>query len=112
MYVNPTEIVYHSKRYGKTVTVPRGYVSDGATSAIDLCPAAYFCHDYLCGNWVGWGPRPPIGRWDDGSKLSNWQASTVYCDILRENGHWGWSLWRWPATFFFGGALIKERDRG
>lgn len=112
MYVNPQEIAYHSERYGKTVTVPKGYVSDGATGAIDLCPEAFMVHDWLCGNWVGYGPRPPVGRWDDGFKLTNFQASTIYSDILRENGFWFVALGRWTATYLFGGTLIKERDRG
>lgn len=112
MYVNPEEIVYHSKRYGKTVTVPQGYVSDGATGALDRCPEAFYVHDWALGNYVGWGPRPPIGRWDDGSKMTNWQASTLHCDILREHGRWARGIWRWLPTFLFGGTLIKERDRG
>ena len=90
----------YSNRYNKSVILPLNFMSDGATKAIDLCPVAFFAHDKLCVE----------GVWSDGSPCTNRQASTFYSDLLRENGHLLASLYRWPATWLFGGG--KCRDNG
>lgn len=92
------EIVYFSPRYGKTVTVPAGYVSDGATGAMDIASRGWWLHDMLCDR----------GTWADGTPLSNWQCSTVLYDILREEGR-TWQAVRWRyATLMFGGGKARE----
>lgn len=118
MYTNPKKII-HQSRYGKKVTVPVGYISDGATGGVDVCDKSFFVHDWLCGNWTGKGPRPPKGLFDDGTKCTNWQASTIHSDLLRgcaaeqtefvkEVGLNLMAIWRWPATFLFGGGESRK----
>ena len=68
----------------KTVTVIKGFGSDGATGGIDVCDKSFFGHDWVCGNYIGKGPKPIGGLFDDGSKITNWQASTIHCDELRK----------------------------
>jgi len=97
-YTNPAEIVYHSPRYGRTVTVPEGYESDGATGGVDLWSSGWWVHDVLCDR----------GTWDDGTPCTNWQASSVIGDILRHEGRWFRArTWRW-ATFLCGGGKARE----
>jgi hypothetical protein len=84
-----TTIVYYSKRYGKTITVDAGDTSDGATGAFDVVSRGWWVHDKLC----------KTGKWDDGTKITNWQCSQVLQDILTEEGrrfqghYWFWSTW-------------------
>lgn len=97
VYILNEEIVYTSPRYGKTVTVPAGFVSDGATGAMDIASRAWFIHDALCG-----------GYWDDGAKISNWQCSQVLQDVLAEEGrYWQSKRWFW-ATFLLGGGQARK----
>ena len=91
-------INYHSKRYEKYVSADKGYASDGATGALDIRSLGWWVHDVLCDR----------GAWDDGEPVSNWQASTVLSDILREEGrHFRAAYW-WPMTFLFGGGKARE----
>lgn len=108
-YKLPYTIYYHSRRYDKNVTVPAGFLSDGATGAMDIWSEGWWVHDWLCGNWLGEGPKPPIGQWDDGTKLTNWQASQVLQDILASEGRWFRSKYWFWSTYFFGGKKIEER---
>lgn len=100
-YTRPADLVYTSPRYGKTVTVPKGYRSDGATGpAIDIWSDAWWVHDVLCDR----------GTWDDGTPCTNWQASAVLADILADEGRWARAIyWRW-STWLFGGG--KARANG
>lgn len=108
-YKNPKEIVYRSKRYGKTVTVPEDYLSDGASGpASDIWSNAWWVHDWLCGSYCGAGPKPVGGIWDDGTRLTNWQCSRVLSDILKSEGRWFRSRsWLW-GTFLFGGNKARK----
>lgn len=102
----------------KTVTVLGGYWSDGATGGIDACKMCFSGHDWLCGNYFGEGPKPVGGRFDDGTKCTNWQASTIYCDLLREHARkqkgfrkvtlYAMAIYRWPATWLFGGGEARK----
>ncbi|MCP3851611.1 MAG: hypothetical protein GY694_15410 [Gammaproteobacteria bacterium] len=98
MYINRKEIKYHSPRYDKRVTVPEMYESDGATGAIDIYSDSWWVHDVLCER----------GTWDDGSKATNWQASTVLSDILAAEGHNYRSKYWWIATWLFGGGQARK----
>lgn len=92
------EIVYTSPRYGKTVTVPAGFISDGATGAMDIASRGWFVHDALCVR----------GFFDDGTQLSNWQCSAVLHDILKEEGRY-WQAKRWAiATWICGGGQARK----
>jgi hypothetical protein len=109
-YVLPAEIKYRSERYGKTITVPAGYISDGASGATDIYSNAWFVHDWICGNYLDAGPKPDGAMWDDGTAINNWQASTILCDILRSEGRWIRGIGWWLPTWLFGGG--KCRDNG
>jgi len=89
---------YHSPRYGREVTVPVGFYSDGATDAVDVDSDAWWVHDVLC----------RYGRWDDGTPCTNWQASTVLNDILKRDGYWFRAPWWRMATYFFGGGAARQ----
>jgi hypothetical protein len=92
------EIVYFSPRYQKTITVPCGRISDGATGAMDITSRGWWIHDELCIK----------GCWDDGSKLSNWQCSQVLQDVLKSEGrYWQSKRWFW-ATWVFGGGAARD----
>lgn len=98
-YNNPKEIIYLSPRYNKHVTVPEGYRSDGASGpASDIWSQAWWVHDVMCDG----------GKWDDGTRCTNWQASRVLSDILKSEGRWfrcrSWLV----ATFFFGGGAARK----
>jgi hypothetical protein len=97
-YTCPYTIVYVSPRYGKTITVPFGYESDGATGALDIWSEGWWVHDVLCDR----------GTWDDGTPATNWQASQILQDILHDEGRkWRAHGWFW-ATFLFGGGKARE----
>jgi hypothetical protein len=89
---------YHSKRYNKSITLPDNRLSDGATGAMDITSRGWWVHDELCDS----------GKWDDGTKLSNWECSQVLQDILKEEGrYWQSKRWFW-ATWLCGGGKARE----
>jgi hypothetical protein len=94
------EIVYRSPRFRKIATVPVGYISDGATGAEDIASESWFVHDILCAR----------GKWDDGTKCSNWQASWVLHDILLSEGRWFRARTWFIATLIFRPALNLLED--
>jgi hypothetical protein len=98
-YIRKTALRYYSKRYDKYVNVPKGYKSDGATGAIDIDSDGWWVHDKLC----------DTGIFDDGSRCSNKQASTVLSDILRSEGRWCRAIYWWPMTYLFGGGKCREK---
>lgn len=91
-YLNPARIVYYSPRYDKTVTVPEGWGSDGASGAVDIYSQSWWCHDMLCVTW----------KWDDGSPCTNLQASKILHDILIDEGRWFRARSWFVATWVFG----------
>ena len=97
-YCREHRLIYLSKRYGKYVTVPAGFGSDGATCAPDIHSNAWWVHDVLC----------KTGRFDDGTLCTNWQASRILGDILWQEKQWlrafPWGL----MTFLFGGDKARE----
>lgn len=91
-------IVYHSLRYGKTITVPAGRESDGATGAMDITSRGWWIHDELC----------LLGYWDDGTRICNKECSQVLQDVLAEEGRfWRSKYWYW-FTFGFGGGQARK----
>ena len=113
---------YFSPRYNRSITCPKGMLSDGATGFIDLgtdnimarvwnwfrkhihhlsntaCPEWFFVHDQIC----------VTGKFDDGTLIDNWTASTVAGDILWADGWRLWSVPIWFATFLFGGGEARK----
>ena len=97
-YYCPYTISYHSSRYGKDVTVPKEYPSDGATGAVDVWSESWWVHDVLCDR----------GTWDDETPCKNWEASTVLSDSLRAEGRKFRAVyWRY-FTFLFGGGKCRK----
>ena len=106
---------YYSKRYGKYKTVKNGFLSDGATGAIDISgpvcvldtwimevvkvSRSWLVHDSICDD----------GVWDDGTPITNFQASMVLSDILRSENRYFRQFYWFPATFLFGGGKCRER---
>lgn len=97
-YVRDSAFVYRSERYGKSITVPAEYRSDGATGGTDILSEAWWVHDVAC----------DTGQWDDGTPITNWQASRVLGDILMSERRpfraVGWML----VTFLFGGGEARR----
>jgi hypothetical protein len=89
---------YESPRYCKSVTLPDGMLSDGATGAMDITSRGWWIHDQLCNR----------GQWDDGTPLSNWECSQVLQDVLKAEGrYWQSKRWFW-ATWLFGGGEARK----
>ena len=99
-YNNPEKFTYYSIKYRKFITVPKGYPSDGATGAFDVCEKAYIIHDVLCDR----------GVFDDGTPCNNWQASYIIGDILDMecNRYIRKHTWRWMTWLFGGGKARKN----
>ena len=72
--------------------------SDGATGAFDLNSKSWWVHDRLCNT----------GLFDDGSKCSNLQASTIIYDILKNEGRWFRARTWFAATLLFGGGECRK----
>jgi hypothetical protein len=86
------EYVYTDSKTGKSIIIPEGRVSDGATGAFDIFGAAWWVHDEIC--------RYP--EWEDGSPITAWEAARVLSDILAANGRPIRSVYWRIATFLFG----------
>jgi hypothetical protein len=107
-YKCPYTIVYKSPRYNKTVTVEKGFGSDGATGAIDIWSEGWWVHDKLCDTL----------QWDDGTPCTPWQRSCVLGDILKAEGRWarafGWKyatyLWDMRQELFVRPKLDTDTD--
>ena len=113
-YQSLGEYWYYSKRYKKWLHIKDGYKTDGATGpgVVDIHSNCHWWHDVCCDD----------GCWEDGTKMSNWQASTVLGDILwaeaayyRRKGQNGLYLKRklesvfwWVATFCGGGGEARK----
>ena len=111
-YKNLKAFWYYSRRYNKFVFVDEGFLSDGATGAIDVrgnhpveyegktifVSRSWIVHDHLC----------ETGCWSDGEKLSNWQCSMVLKDILKKEGRWFRDFWWMIATFTLGGGEARK----
>ena len=98
-YLSP-DYTYYSERYDKRITIKRGMMSDGASGALDIYSWGWWIHDKLCST----------GKWDDGTEVTNWQASRVLADVLKAEGRWLRSKYWFWATWLFGGG--KARDNG
>lgn len=90
----------YSERYKRWIRCDKGMLSDGATGAFDIVSAAWWLHDQVCNT----------GKWKDGTRLTNWQASQVLQDELRAEGRYSRSKYWFWSTFFVGGG--KARDNG
>jgi hypothetical protein len=93
-------IAYYSERYDRWIGAEKGDRSDGATYAKDLDSFGWIFHDELCNG----------GTFELGAKCSNWQASHVLTDIMKEEGYWFRTRsWFW-GTWLAGGG--EARDNG
>ncbi|MCK5018763.1 MAG: hypothetical protein KAS32_17000 [Candidatus Peribacteraceae bacterium] len=112
VYLLSAQFFYYSKRYKKGITLPIDYPSDGATRAVDIHSAGWWVHDWLC----------EYGIFDDESLCTNWQASMILSDILREEAKYFWAtgeykasiirharaIYWMPATWIGGGGKARE----
>lgn len=99
-YVLEEPICYYSERYGNFISADAGYISDGATGAIDIPSLSWWVHDVICERTT----------WDDGTPIKAWQASMVLADILRSEGRWFRAIYWQASTFLLG--CTKTRDNG
>lgn len=91
-------LCYYSLRYNKWVLVEANDYSDGATGAKDIDSFVWLVHDDLC----------RTGKWEDGTKCNNWQASQVAQDILDSEDRWFRKYsWFW-ATWLLGGGKARK----
>ena len=89
IFRNPADIVFRTGRYEKTVTVPKGFLSDGATGVSEL-GKGFFIHDWLFF----------AGRFDDGSRCEFEQANRIYEDYLRTTGYSIRAWFRYVGTTY------------
>jgi hypothetical protein len=99
-YVLMERIDYYSKRYNKRIVGKIGEFFDGATGGLDIDSRAWIVHDILCRD----------GTFNDGTKCTNWQASVILSDILKEDGKWFRRYTWFAATFLFGGGKARENS--
>lgn len=122
-YQRLTELVYYSDMFNRSITIPAGRKSDGATGARDLGvketgwrglwargvqyvlksygsveTEAWWVHDELCNT----------GCWDDKTRISNFICSTVLAVILYKDGYRKESIYWWFATFLLGGGKARK----
>lgn len=106
---------YYSRRYNRCITIDGidglskiGFYSDGATGARDIDSDGWIVHDHIC----------RYAKWNDGTLIDNWTASTVLGDILwdESNRMEGWkkhwrkaqSIYWWWATYLIGGGAARK----
>jgi len=70
------QYVYYSKRYNRSIKIPVGFYSDGATDAPDIDTDAWIVHDHIC----------RYAEWHDGTPIDNWTASSVLGDWVIFSG--------------------------
>lgn len=71
---------------GKQLTVPEGFLTDGASGGPDVTPAAWVCHDYL---YAG-------GKFDNDEAPSRAEADKLMYDILMTH-----LMYRYARTFWW-----------
>lgn len=91
-------IAYYSKRYSRWIGAEKGDRSDGATYARDLDSFGWIFHDELCND----------GTFELGVKCTNWQASSVLSDIMKEEGYWFSSRSWFFGTWTRGGGKARK----
>jgi len=90
---------YHSSRYDKHITIHDGFFTDGATMVPDPPNTdAWVIHDHIC----------RYGVWDDGSKIDNWTASTIFYDVLIRDGYHGMASMGRIGTWLLGGGAARK----
>jgi len=83
------------------VTLPRGFLFDGATGVVDLCETACWTHDWLYLR----------GRSDSG-RVTRYLADLMYGDVLMRNWHPMSAMRRTVGLWLLGGRAWREhRER-
>lgn len=93
-----TPFSYYSKRYNKIIRCRMHMRSDGATGARDIKTMGWWVHDQLC----------DTGLFEDGTKCTNIQASTILYDILRSEGYWFRARTWFISTLALGGGKARR----
>ncbi len=91
-YVVNENIGYYSERYSKYVVCECGDKSDGATFAKDINSFSWIFHDDI----------KKYKKFENGTVCSNWQASWIIYDILKEEGRWFRARTWFISTLGFG----------
>ena len=92
-YIVMTDLWYFSRRYNDWVVCEQYFISDGATGAYDINSFAWLFHDKLCNT----------GTFNDMTPVTNWQASQLCSDILKDEDYWIRAR-TWKYTTFIGGG--------
>ena len=101
MLLGEAEATWHREGMDdKTVILPTGFTSDGATWARDIKNSwSWLVHDYLCDG----------GLFSDGTECTALEASQFLSAILDEEGrNFRKFSWKW-ATFCFGSWKLKKK---
>lgn len=98
LYESLETYTYYSRRYARSVFIPKGQVRDGASGAFDIHSSSWWVHDQLCAD----------GVWRDQSPVTAWQAATVLSDILKAEGRWARARYWKLTTFLFGCKRAKQ----
>lgn len=94
------DIYYYSERYDEFITVPKGYLSDGASGpALDIHSRAWWVHDWLC----------DLGTFDSGKTCTVFQAAMVLGDILRSERRLLRSIY-WQIAVLFGCSGLRKKN--
>ena len=75
-YICDETFIYFSDRYYRSVTVRKGFKSDGATGAKDIKSNAWWVHDVVS----------RYNKFDDGFECTVLQSSFILHDILKSEG--------------------------
>lgn len=92
------KVRYYSERYKKFVVLERYDRSDGATGAIDIPSLGWWVHDKLCKE----------GVFEDKTKCTNWQASMILHDILKDENRIARAKYWLISTWLFGGGKARK----
>lgn len=96
-YTSDRVIVYVCPHTGKTITVPIGFPSDGATFVWDIDSDSWWVHDKGCMD----------GTWDDGTPITAFEAARVLGTILWKEGRKIRAVYWGIGTFIFGCGKAK-----
>lgn len=91
-------VTFHSDWLNRDITVTTGDKSDGATQVPDIHSDGWGFHDQLCRS----------GKFDDGTKCSNLQASIVLFEVMWKEGHKLKAVLGLPGTFIGGGGECRK----
>ncbi len=97
-YILLEKLIWLDKATDKFITVPKYFISDGASGAIDIKSKGWWIHDWLCEE----------NGYDDGTYCNNWNASRILSGILFSERRPFRSLYWRVSTFILGGKHLRK----